>query len=80
MAISGNIVYSLIGDKGDCCHLTSYDNATRELRDLGCPLARSERPWNGYEFASMTTGKDGTVFMGENDRISQLFMYFPPVK
>lgn len=79
MAVSGNIVYSLIGNKGDYCHLTCYDNATRELRDLGCPLARSERPWNGYEFASMTTGKNGTVFLGENDRISHLFMYFPPV-
>jgi len=80
MTISGGTVYALIGEKGECCHLTSYDDSTRELRDLGCPLARSERPWNGYEFASMTTGKDGIVFMGENDRISHLFMYFPPVK
>jgi hypothetical protein len=79
MTISGNRVYSLIGEEGSCCHLTCFDRDSRELRDLGCLLARSERPWNGYEFASMTTGKNGTVFMGENDRISQLFMYFPPV-
>ncbi len=79
MAISGGIVYALIGEEGGCCHLTCYNNATRELRDMGCLLARSERPWNGYEFACMATGKDGVVFMGENDRISHLFMYFPPV-
>jgi len=43
-------------------------------------LARSERPWNGYEFGCMTTGNNGTVFLGETDRISQLFMYFPSVE
>ncbi|MFA6713816.1 MAG: hypothetical protein WC082_04690 [Victivallales bacterium] len=79
IALSGRKVYSLVGEKGACCHLTCYDTSSRELRDLGCLLARSERPWNGYEFSSMATGRDGTVFMGENDRISHLFIYFPPV-
>ena len=80
MAVAGDAVYALIGEKGACCHLTSYNNYSRELRDLGCLIAHSERPWNGYEFASMVSGKGGTIFMGENDRISHLFMYFPVVK
>jgi len=80
MAVSGGRVFAIIGAKGDCAHLAFYDNATRDLRDLGCLLARSERPWNGYEFGCMTTGNNGTVFLGETDRISQLFMYFPSVE
>ncbi len=78
IAAAGGKIYALVGERGDCAHLTCYCDATRELRDLGCLLARSERPWNGYEFSCMTTGNNGTVFMGENDRISHLFLYFPP--
>jgi hypothetical protein len=80
LTAAGDKVYALIGERGDCAHLTCYCDRSRELRDLGCLLARSERPWNGYEFSSMITGKDGIIFMGENDRISHLFMYFPPIK
>lgn len=79
MSISGNKVYALVGNPGDCCHLTVFDPATRDLLDLGALLARSERPWNGYCFSSMATGNNGIVYMGEKDRISHLFMYFPPV-
>lgn len=79
MAVSGGKIYAIVGDPGNCAHLTVYDDATRDLRDSGCLLARSERPWNGYEFACMTAGNNGTLFLGENDRISQLFLYFPPV-
>ncbi len=78
VANDGNI-YGIGGDTG-CSHLFVYDTTTRELRDLGCLLARVERPWYGYEFASSVTGKDGRIYFGESDRISHLFMYFPPVR
>lgn len=79
MACSGKLVYALMGLPNDCAHLTCYDKNNGELRDLGCLLARSERPWNGYVFGSMVTGRNGVVFMGETDRISQLFIFYPPV-
>ncbi len=79
LARAGHRVYALLGLPDDCAHLACYDEETGELRDLGCLLARSERPWNGYSFAAMATGRHGVVFMGENDRISQLFLFFPPV-
>ena len=77
MTRSAGKIFMVAGEPDDCAHLGCYDDATRELRDLGCPLARSERPWNGYRFEAMVTGRNGVVFLGEYDRISQLFMYFP---
>lgn len=80
MSATGGKIYSLLGEPSDCCHLCVYDPVTGENRDLGCLLARSERPWNGYRFEAMTAGINGTLFLGEFDRISQLFLYFPPVR
>lgn len=79
MAATGGKVYAIVGTEDDCAHLSVYEPETRNLRDLGCPLARSERPWNGYVFGSMCKGNNGQLFLGECDRISQLFMYFPKI-
>lgn len=79
MAATGGQIYAIIGAEDDCAHLTVYDPRTGNLRDLGCPLARSERPWNGYNFGSMCTGSSGQLFLGECDRMSQLFIYFPKI-
>ncbi|MBO5668334.1 MAG: hypothetical protein J6S43_04335 [Lentisphaeria bacterium] len=80
MSRSGKKIYAVIGETDDCAHLASYDDETRELLDLGCLLARSERPWNGYRFEAMTTGRNGELFLGEYDRISQLFIFYPSIE
>ena len=79
LACTAGRIYGLNGTTEDCAHLFCYTPGTRELRDLGCILARSERPWNGYRCESMVTGKDGTLFLGENDRLGHIFRYFPPL-
>ena len=33
--------------------------------------------WRGYQFDSMATGTDGTVYIGESERRSHLFLYLP---
>jgi hypothetical protein len=33
--------------------------------------------WRGYQFDSMTTGLDGTIYIGESERHSHLFLYLP---
>ena len=80
LAYTGGKIYGLNGTPEDCVHFFCYNPATRELRDLGCILARSERPWNGYRCETMVRGKDGALFLGENDRIGHLFLYFPPAR
>ena len=73
-------VYGISGEPGGMAHLFCYDPETHELRDLGIPYASSDRPWHGYEFGAACTGSNGEIYLGESDRISHLFMYFPPVK
>lgn len=73
------IVYGSCGEKDKCCHMISYNDKSRELKDMGVLLARSERPWYGYEISCAVTGVDGRIYFGEEDRISHLFMYFPPI-
>jgi hypothetical protein len=71
-------LYGVGGASGGMGHLFRYDPVIGELRDLGIPLASSERYWHGYEFAAAVTGASGEIYLGECDRISHLFIYFPP--
>jgi len=74
-----HMVYGISGRRGGVAHLFRYDPGISELHDLGVPLAYSDQYWHGYEFDSMATGKDGEIYMGESDRISHLFIYYPPI-
>ncbi|UCH33602.1 MAG: hypothetical protein JSV65_13660 [Armatimonadota bacterium] len=73
-------VFGVGGDPGGMAHLFCYDPETRDLRDLGIPMATSERYWHGYEFGAACTGRFGEIYLGESDRISHLFIYHPPIK
>jgi len=71
-------VYGVSGEPGGMGHLFCYDPLAHELRDLGLPFATSERAWHGYEFEAACTGASGEIYLGESDRVSHLFIYFPP--
>jgi len=73
-------VYGISGKVGGSAHLFRYDVQSAGLTDLGIPLAYSDQYWHGYEFDSMITGKYGEIYMGESDRISHLFIYYPPIE
>ena len=73
-------VFGIGGDKGGMAHLFCYDPSTRDLRDLGIPMATSERYWHGYEFGTAVTGRFGEIYLGESDRVSHLFIYHPAVR
>jgi len=72
-------VFGVGGEPGKCCHLFVYEPIEHQLRDLGVLLATMETPWYGYEVDCAVTGRDGEVYLGETDRISHLFIYFPPI-
>ncbi len=61
------------------CQLYSFDPVQGEFRTLGLLIAdRSPHYyWRGYQFDSMTTGPDGTIYLGESERRSHLFLYIP---
>ena len=73
-------VYGIAGEPEGMAHLFCYDPAVHELRDLGIPYASSQRAWHGYEFDAACTGACGEIYLGESDRISHLFMYFPTIR
>ncbi len=50
-----------------------------EMRDLGVLVSGTERRWYGHEFDCAVAGPDGRIYLGESDRISHLFVYFPPM-
>jgi hypothetical protein len=73
-------VYGVAGERDGMGRLFRYDPETRELTDLGIPYSGMDRVWHGYEFDAACTGEWGEIYLGESDRVSHLFLYFPPVR
>lgn len=73
-------LYGIAGTEHDMAHFFKYDPRYGSLKDLGIPLATLEKPCYAYRVESMTTGPDGEIYLGESDRISHLFTYFPPIE
>lgn len=73
-------VYGIAGKPGQVSHLFQFDPTTSELEDLGVPLVSFPKIWTGYEFDALACGDQGQIYLGESDRISHLFIYYPPVK
>ncbi len=74
-------VYMMAGERSASrvCQFYSYDPSKGGFEDLGLLLVdRSPYySYRGYQFDSMTTGADGTIFLGESERRSHLFLYIP---
>ncbi|MDD4190600.1 MAG: hypothetical protein PHI28_04675 [Mangrovibacterium sp.] len=73
-------VYMICGEKDNVCRLFSYDAAEQNgFSDYGV-LGVDRSPYYakiGYQFDSMCTASDGTIFIGESDRRAKLFFYIP---
>jgi hypothetical protein len=73
-------IYGIAGDSGDMAHLFVYDPRRACLQDLGMPLATMEMRWYGYVFDTMLTGEDGELYLGQSERVSMLFIYYPDIQ
>jgi hypothetical protein len=72
-------LYGVGGDDDDMARLFSYDPQTGTYQILGF-IDVNRRPyysWQAYRIAAMTLGADGTVYLGENERKSRLYLYYP---
>ena len=77
---NGN-VYIMAGEQSTSrpCQFYMYNPQTHGFKNLGM-LAVDRSPyyyWRGQQFDSMTTGLDGTIYLGESERKSHLFLFFP---
>jgi hypothetical protein len=80
MGHDGN-VYLMAGELSSSrpCQFYSYNPSTGGYNDLGL-LIVDRSPyyyWRGQQFDAMTTGIDGTLYIGESERRSHLFLYIP---
>jgi outer membrane protein assembly factor BamB len=72
-------VYMIAGERFEPCRLFCYSPIDGEFQDLGI-VAVDRSPyysWRGYQFDSMATGRDGTIYIGESERRSHLFLFIP---
>ena len=74
-------VFGIAGEpKSGICHLFRYDPESGDLRDLGIPRSTITQSWVAHEIDAMCVDRNGHVIMGENDRMSHLMIYYPPVE
>ena len=74
-----DIIYGLAGERTNHCRLFSYDISKAEFDDLGI-LEVVREPyysWTGLQFDAMLAAKDGVIYIGESERRSHLFLYYP---
>lgn len=72
-------IYGVGGDDDEMARLFSYNPGDGEYRILGF-IDVNRRPyytWQAYRIGAMTLGRDGTVYMGESERKSKLYLYYP---
>jgi outer membrane protein assembly factor BamB len=72
-------LFGVGGDRGGAARLFVYRTETAEYENLGM-LDVNRNPyysWLAYEIDAMVTGHDGTIFIGESERISHLYLLYP---
>jgi hypothetical protein len=76
---SSGKIYGVGGDKDDLARMFSYDpqNGTYEILGFIDVNRRPYYAWQAYVIGAMVAGPDGTMYIGENERISKLYLFYP---
>ena len=72
-------LYGVGGDKEEMARLFSYDPSTGAYDVLGF-VDVNRRPyytWQAYVIGAMVSDSYGTVYIGENERVSKLYLFYP---
>jgi streptogramin lyase len=75
----GGRLYGVGGSKDEMARLFSYDPATGAY-DIPGFVDVNRRPyytWQAYVIGAMACDPDGTIYLGENERISKLYLFYP---
>lgn len=72
-------VYGAAGSPDRMSHLFRFDPASGEVKDLGIPMVHYPSNWICHRIGALAVGANGEVYLGEEDRIGHLFIYYPPV-
>jgi hypothetical protein len=72
-------IYGIGGDEEEMARLFSYDPQSGSCEILGF-VDVNRRPyytWQAYVIKAMVAGLDGTIYIGQSERISKLYLFFP---
>jgi len=76
---SNGKLYGAGGDEDDMARLFSYDPQTATYQILGF-VDVNRRPyysWQAYVVQAMAVGLDDTIYIGESERVSKLYLFYP---
>jgi hypothetical protein len=79
---SDGVLYGVGGDDREMARLFSFDPPRGSYQILGL-VDVNRRPyysWQAYVVKAMTSGLDHTIYIGESERISRLYLFFPITK
>ena len=82
LAFVGDTLYGAGGDDDEMARLFSYDRARCTYQILGM-IDVNHRPyyaWQAYVVDALAAGPDGTVYVGQAERKSNLYLYYPESK
>jgi len=77
---SNGRLYGVGGDADEICRLFSYDPADGAYELLGM-IEVNRRPfytWQAYTIDAVILGPDETLYLGESERRSKLYLFYPP--
>jgi streptogramin lyase len=75
----GGKLYGVGGDEQEMARLFSYDPSTGAYDVLGF-VDVNRRPyytWQAYVIGAMASDASGTVYIGEDERVSKLYLFYP---
>jgi hypothetical protein len=72
-------LYGVGGDDGEMARLFSYDPAggTYEIVGMVDVNHRPYYAWQAYVIDAIALGTDGTLYLGQSERKSKLYLYYP---
>ena len=75
----GQKLYGVGGDDDDMARMFSYDTSNGSYEIIGF-VDVNRRPyytWQAYVIKAVAAGPDGTVYIGQSERISKLYLFYP---
>ena len=73
------LIYGVVEEPQGMAHFFTFDPTAHEFRDLGIVGSAFPEYWPAHSLGAMCVGPFGEIFLGETDRISHLFLYYPPI-
>jgi hypothetical protein len=72
-------IYGIGGDEDEMARMFSYnpENASYEILGFVDVNRRPYYTWQAHVIEAMAVGLDGTIYIGESERISRLYLFYP---